>query len=202
MKKLFLLLGFLTLGLLTATPSAQAQKKNVIKLNPLSAFVLHGNFSYERAITEKSSFQIGGLIGSIGIGTTNSGESLRYTGFGVTPEFRFYLAGPGNMRGFYVAPHLLLRNYNVSGTYVDNQGEFKSTANLLSFGGGATLGYQFIFSDVFSLEFLGGPQYRGLSFSATAEGRSDDQGVQEESINGLLGGGFGFRFGMTIGVAF
>ncbi|MCH7515381.1 MAG: DUF3575 domain-containing protein, partial [Bacteroidetes bacterium] len=61
-------------------------QQNVVKMNFLSLIVKTFNVSYERVIDENNSFQLGVLYTGAKIGDT------KLTGFGITPEYRFYLS--------------------------------------------------------------------------------------------------------------
>src|SRR5688500_14753733 len=98
--------------LLVATVTAKAQyapHPNAIKLNPLSLILATGNVSYERAIGADKSIQLGAFYSSFGL------SDLKYTGWGVTPEFRFYFAGKKEaLNGVYVAPFARYQNFSLA----------------------------------------------------------------------------------------
>lgn len=94
MKKIVLVLAvvFAVTGI-----KAQEGKLNAIKINPLSLAFATGNVSYERAIGPQSSIQLGGFYAGFKL------SELKYSGFGVTPEFRYYFAGNKEaLNGVYV----------------------------------------------------------------------------------------------------
>lgn len=193
--------------ILTAQHTLTAQdaplpKRNVIKVNPLSLMVLHGNVGYERVINDRMSAQLTAFLGSFRWGGNDSDGNIRYTGVGVTPEFRYYFTHGVRQvpEGFYMAPYLLYRHYALSGKETVN-GEVTSVKSKVNvFGGGFALGYQLLLgkADAFSLDFLAGPNYQVANIKAVAEG----SGVDEGEINGLLGSGIGVRFAITLGAAF
>ena len=72
--------------ILLSTGALKAQENSAqqaIKINPLSLFVVTGNVSYERAVKENQSVQVGMFYSGMSI------SGLKYSGFGITPEFRF-----------------------------------------------------------------------------------------------------------------
>ncbi len=199
-KLSILMLAFLTLGL----NQAQAQKTNVIKLNPLSLIALHANMAYEKALNDKMSVQLGGFFGTVKIGASLDGNSgkTRYTGFGITPEYRYYITNKNKPapEGFFVGPYALYRSYSLKATGTDSSGqttEAKSTIN--SYGGGFSLGYQVIIGESFTMDFFAGPNYKGVSTKY-----KDNSTEEDFSSNFLIGrgSGIGVRFGMTMGVNF
>lgn len=88
-------------ALLVAVSGLKAQDngaQNAIKLNPLSLIFATGNVAYERAVSENSSIQLGVFYSGVSI------SDLKYTGLGITPEYRFYFAGNRQaLNGVYAA---------------------------------------------------------------------------------------------------
>lgn len=142
MKKRFILSIFCAL-LLTGT-FAQNQ---VIKANPLGLLFGFATVSYERAINEKSTFQINGNYGSI------SFLGVGYTQAGAGADYKFYLLSKKQPapRGFYVAPGIAFSKITVS---FDND-----KSSVTSFILKGVLGYQWIWDSGFSLDLFGGINY-------------------------------------------
>ncbi|WP_255772925.1 DUF3575 domain-containing protein [Tellurirhabdus bombi] len=162
----------------------QAQSQNVFKVNVISPFLLTGNAAYERVLTERSSFQLGALTSGLRLG------SIRYRGYGFTPEYRFYvLEAQEAPNGFYVAPFLRYRKFNIN-----NVNDTRLGGSLRTIGGGVTAGYQAIFNERFSVDAFLGPSFS----SATI--RSAD-GYTPSLPFGLFAG-LGLRAGLTVGIAF
>ena len=144
-----------------------------------------GSFFYERVITEKSTAQLGFFY------TGWSIEGTRLRGFGITPEYRFYVSNSKQApQGFFVAPFLRYQNLELSLDSGSNKG------TLTSFGGGLAIGGQWIFSDIISLDIFGGPNYNARNFKSTTNGTTEE----DFTLTGF--GSFGFRFGVTVGFAF
>lgn len=142
MKKRFILSIFCAM-LLTST-FAQNQ---VIKANPLGLLLGFATVSYERAITEKSTFQVNGNYGSIsifGIGYTQAGAGVDYKFYGLSKK----QSAP---RGFYVAPGIAFSNITV------HFGDDKSS--ITSFILRGVLGHQWIWDSGFSLDLFAGFNY-------------------------------------------
>src|SRR5215467_9736609 len=97
-------------ALLIAAFCTQAQDKggpsNAVKLNPLSLIFATGNISYERAVASNQSIQLGVFYSGLSAG------GVKYTGLGITPEYRIYIGGQKMaLNGVYVAPFVRYQNY-------------------------------------------------------------------------------------------
>jgi hypothetical protein len=186
MKKSSLILSLvLCLGLF-GVKTASAQKQNVLKLNPLSLAVGNVSLSYERILSEKTSFQIQGgywLGGSIG--------TTKFSGMSITPEFRFYVSDNERPKGFYLAP--FARYQSITAKAKDDA---NSSATLTRIGGGAAFGYQFLFGKTVTWDIFTGPQF--LSNSVKYKNSEDEGNLDLDRMTG----NFGLRFGTTIGFAF
>lgn len=193
MKKFAKIFTLLLVVVAFAAPSKSfaqesAGKKNVFKVNLLSPIVGSYNFFYERALGSKTSLQLGGGF----INLTSSGTGL--TGFSVTPEFRFYPSGK-SPKGFYLAP---FGRYNSLSLKVTDGSGIEGKATLTSIGAGLSIGNQWIFGDIVSLDLFAGPV-----FNASSNVTVETSGFTEDSFStGNFSGGVGFRFGLTLGVAF
>jgi hypothetical protein len=162
----------------------EAGRSNAIKLNPLSLVFATGNVSYERAISDNKSVQLGAFYSSFGLG------GLKYSGFGVTPEFRLYFAGNREaLNGVYVAPFARYQSFSlVEKEYPDSKTSFTTM------GGGATIGWQKMWGSGFVLDIFAGPSYSKAKFKNEAD--EDEFDVQ----GGFTG--FGVRTGITLGFGF
>ncbi len=172
--------------LLPAIMFIQAQDngpQNAIKLNPLSLVFATGNIAYERAVSENSSFQLGVFYSNASI------SGLKYSGLGITPEYRIYFAGNKHaMNGVYGAPFVRYQSFTLTDKDTDGEAKFSS------FGGGAVIGWEKAWSSGFVLDIFAGPQFNsGKVKEKTGPGDFDVAG----SIDG-----FGLRTGITLGFAF
>lgn len=167
-----------------ASVNAQdAKRSNAVKLNPLSLFFATGNVSYERAIGATQSIQLGGYYSGLSIG------GLKYSGFGITPEYRIYFGGKKQaLNGGYVAPFGRYQNLSLTEKESANKTSFSSI------GGGAILGWQKMWGSGFVLDLFAGPSYNSGKFKNESD---------EESFNMSSGfNGFGVRTGITLGFGF
>ena len=176
MKKVFVILCIV---LFAINVSAQ---KTVIKVNLLSPLVRTGSFFLEHAIGEETSIQLGALFTGFKAGDT------KFSGFAITPEFRYYLSESPAPKGMFIAPYLRYQSFNLEEEITASKATFSG------FGGGLLVGKQWIFKERISLELFIGPSY--LSGSVDVESGTEDE-FEVDAFDG-----FGLRSGITLGVAF
>jgi hypothetical protein len=178
MKKLFtaFLICFVSVSIATA-------QTNVIKFNIFAPIVKTANFQYEKAFGDKS-FQLGAFYTGFSPGTT------KFSGFGITPEFRFYLSETPAPAGFYAAPFLRYQSFTIEETDPD----IAAKGTFSAFGGGVIIGKQWIFKEKVALDLFIGPSYNGGKVKAEA---GDSGNLDPETFDG-----FGVRFGVCFGLAF
>lgn len=174
-------------ALIVAATSLKAQDagnpQNAIKLNPLSLVFATGNIAYERAVSENSSFQLGVFYSGVSI------SGLKYTGLGITPEYRFYVAGNKQvMNGVYVGPFVRYQSFSLKDKESNDEAKFTS------FGGGAVIGWEKTWSSGFVLDLFAGPSYNSGKVK-------DKSGNGDFDVAGSIDG-FGLRTGITIGFSF
>lgn len=160
--------------------SAKAQE-NVFKINIFSPIVKTFNVSFERKLSATSSFQLGVFYTGYSAGET------KFSGIGVTPEYRFYLSESEAPAGVYVAPFVRYQNFKLTEDVSDSEG------TLSMFGGGLVIGKQWIFKEKISLDIFLGPQYTTGDVKVTSGSDTFDTDVFD---------GFGIRTGLTLGFAF
>jgi hypothetical protein len=166
-----------------ASLNAQTSNQNALKLNPLSLVAATGNVAYERAVGANKSIQLGGFYSGVSVG------GLKYSGYGITPEMRFYFAGAREaLNGVYAAPFLRYQSFNLK----DKETSDKTSYN--SIGGGATIGWQKMWPSGFVLDIFAGPSYNNGKFKT--DGAEDDFDLSF-GIDG-----FGLRTGITLGFGF
>ena len=179
MKKI--LASLFLLGTAIAVHAQDATKQNNFKINIFSPIVKSGSFFYERKLNESSSAQLG-----VGF-TSYNRDGIKINGVFFTPEYRFYLSNSKEaIEGFYVGPFLRYQNLKI---------EDESTkAKLSTFGGGLSIGHQWIFKDLISLDVFLGPSYNSGKVKITEGSEDPDVPATFE--------GFGIRTGVTIGITF
>ncbi|GAB4127091.1 MAG: hypothetical protein OHK0045_07940 [Raineya sp.] len=169
---------------------AQSEKKNILKTNIISPLFRAFHLNYERAFTEKVSGQFGFLY----FAGFNQGDT-KFNGFGVTPEVRLYPGGKA-LTGFFLSLSPRYQSFKLETNYTDiNGNNATDKATLSSIGAGLVLGGQWIFGDIVSLELYGGPSFNSGSVKV-------ESGSSEDRFDTGIGNGFGFRFGVTVGIAF
>lgn len=189
MKRIFAIAFLLCCGAFISGELQAQVRSNVVKFNPLSLAVGTFNFSYERALNDSKALQLGVYFTSIGT------DALKYSGYGITPEYRIYLSqSKGAPEGWHVSPFLRYSSFSLSTSVEGNE----ESATMNTFGGGVVAGHQWLFgkSDRISLDMFIGPKYDSASFSY--EGTA---GEEDFDVRGGLSG-FWVRGGITLGVAF
>jgi len=183
MKKVLAVIVLFSVAIsVNAQKEESKSKSNAIKVNLFSPIVKTGSFFYERAVSDKSSAQLG-------VGFTSYNRSgIKISGLFFTPEYRMYLSGQ-SLDGFYVAPFARYQNLKIE----DNSGSTEAKATLSTYGGGVTVGRQWLFGNIVSFDIFAGPSYNSGSVKVT-DG-------DEVSVPGSFRG-FGARVGLTLGVAF
>jgi hypothetical protein len=156
-----------------------AQAQNLVKANLLAPLLQTGSFYYERVIDDTKSAQLGLFFTKF--------EEL--SGFGVTPEFRFYLSETPAPDGFYVAPFLGFMRFTVEDT---DFGSYKGTST--NFGGGVVAGRQWIFKDRVSFDIFIGPEYTSSSVKVENGNKED---IEDAAFSGWIG-----RGGISLGLKF
>ncbi|WP_017730666.1 DUF3575 domain-containing protein [Nafulsella turpanensis] len=189
MKRILAVAFLLGCGIFMSGELQAQVRSNVVKFNPLSLAVGTFNFSYERVLNDSKAVQLGVYFTSIGT------DALKYSGYGITPEYRLYLSeSKGAPEGWHVTPFLRYSSFNLS-TSAEGMEE---SATMTTFGGGVVAGHQWLFgqSDRVTLDMYIGPKYDKASFKY--EGSA---GEEDFDLNGGLSG-FWIRGGLTLGVAF
>jgi len=179
MKRYFLIL----IACLLLSGGLSAQKMNNIKTDLFSPFIRTYVLKYERALNEDMSMQLGFFYTGYRPGDSESVLS----GYGITPEFRYYLSASPAPQGFYLAPNARYMKLTASDDLTDDEGSLTNISIALNIGG------QWIFKDVVALDIWLGPSYNFRTVSA-----SDGEvnfGIAEID-------GFGIRAGLALGIAF
>lgn len=176
---------------------AQAQQ-NAIKLNIFSLAVGTFNASFEHAINDNHTAQLGFYY--LGYKTGSGTYKTSFSGIGITPEYRIYFDEA--LSGWYIAPYLRYQNYTLKQDYddYDTNGNYIGVATakgtLQTFGGGVIAGHQWLLGEHFTIDMFLGPGYNGGSVKVT-----DGDENQANFSTGLFDG-FTIRWGVTFGFAF
>ena len=181
MKKIIFLF-LLILLFCSVSFSGYSQKSNFVKANLFSPLVRTGSFFYERVLNDDMSGQLGFLFTKVSAGDT------KFSGFGITPEFRYYLSESSAPKGIFMAPYFRYQNFKLSIEGGSAEG------NLSVVGGGLLVGAQTLLKDVITIEAFLGPAY-GSGNVAVTSGSEDDFDISTFD-------GFGVRAGITVGIGF
>ncbi len=172
MKKSFLTFILLA-GFIFSMNAQQA-----IKIGPLGFLFGNYNLRYEKALNEKSSFQVGANFYDYDLGDFGT------SGFGLDAGWRYYFKEA--IKGAYLFPSL---NYDFNKTNLglgtDAEGSF-SNLNV-----GATIGYQWVAGGGFVTDL-------GLGYGYNIGVSADDAFADTRD----LGTGGGVRFTFAIGYSF
>jgi len=163
--------------------SLLAQKMNAVKTDLFSPIIRTGVLKYERAFTEDISVQLGFFY--TGYHPRDSETTL--SGWGITPEFRFYLSETPAPNGTYMAPNV--RYYNFTAT--DPLASAEATLTNLSIA--INLGKQVVLKDIFLIDAWVGPSYNF---------RSVDDISGDIDVGLTTANGFGLRIGLATGLVF
>lgn len=181
MKKILLITCLA--ALILAAPKVSLAQENALKVNIFSPLLRTLNLQYERVLSDNSSFQLGFFYTGVGI------EETRFSGIGLTPEYRFYLSDSPAPEGVYIAPFLRYQNFNLTEEFSSAKG------SLNTFGGGLIVGKQWIFKERIALDIFIGPSYSSGNVNV-----SDGDGSVDFSTGFFSG--FGVRTGLCLGIAF
>lgn len=196
MKKLFLIVvATLMLGIV----NQGVAQSNAVKLNILSLAIGTYNVSYERALDDMHTAQLGLFYLNYKWGAGDN--KVSFTGFALTPEYRIYFDEA--LSGFYVSPFIRYQNYTLKAEYQDTDTtsmqlvDRTAKGTLQTFGGGVIAGHQWLLGEHFTIDVFLGP-----SFNAGAAKASDDSDDPDYEFGTGPFDGFGLRFGLTFGFAF
>lgn len=162
--------------------SGYSQKSNFVKANLFSPLVRTGSFFYERVLNDDMSGQLGFFF------TRVEADGTKFSGFGITPEFRYYLSESSAPKGIFLAPYIRYQSFNLSVEEENAEGK------LSVFGGGLLVGAQTLLKDVITIEAFIGPAY-GFGNMDITSGSEDDFKI--DTFDGFL-----VRIGVTVGIGF
>ena len=181
MKKIYFLFLFIFL-LCSLSILGYSQKSNYVKANLFSPLVRTGSFFYEKVFSDDMSGQLGFFFTKVEAGDT------KFSGFGITPEFRYYLSESSAPKGIFMAPYFRYQSLKLSIEGGSAEG------NLSVVGGGLLVGAQTLLTDVITIEAFLGPAY-GFDNVDVKSGSEDDFEIDTFY-------GFTIRVGVTVGIGF
>jgi hypothetical protein len=159
---------------------------NAVKTDAFSWFFGRGVLKYERVFSDNISVQLGFFYSW---DFPSYDEGYFSTGFGITPEVRYYLskeqAAPS---GIYLAPNFRYQKLDSENL------EENSEATVITNSIALNLGYQLVLKDLFLID-----AWAGLAYNF--------RNVEDETVPGAQIGpnsedGFGARIGVSIGWCF
>jgi len=159
-----------------------AQKTNTVKTDLFSPILRTFVLKYEKAFSPDMSAQLGFFY--TGYRPRDVNGSI--TGYGITPEFRYYLSETPAPSGTYLAPNIRYMNLKAE----DYDAGEHATVTVLGFA--INIGKQVLLKDIILIDAWVGPSY---NFRTVEETNIQDIGIPEAD-------GFGLRLGIAIGIAF
>jgi Protein of unknown function (DUF3575) len=179
----------------------------VVKFTPLKLLPVVNNLQlgYEYALSERVSVgtdiklviprTLAGedfVVDTLGL-ESGTFDALRLTGVSLTPQVRFYLGGKDAPAGFYLNPWLRFFRYNIGSevTWTEQAGnsDIDATITWGGFGGGFSLGWQWIIGDHFVIDWNNGigilPTRMGVSGTVSGPLEADLQDFIDEVNAGL-----------------
>ncbi|MEI6881834.1 MAG: DUF3575 domain-containing protein [Bacteroidota bacterium] len=175
--------------------------ENCIKLKVVPLLFRMASLQYERRI--KDNMTVACDVNLLFLSATVDGATLSYSGFGLSPELRFYPGGEA-MKGFFIGPYLSYLGMSLKGE-VENTAHGKGTgeiSGITAIGGGALLGWKWIFADVFALETHIGINYLSLTMPDKVDYKYADGTSGSEPISSFSGAGILPTGGLSLGYAF
>jgi len=162
---------------------AQREKRFAVKMNLIStAAVKTFNLIPEFAINSRFSAQIGFYR------TNNFHYKIHeFSGIAITPEVRVHLF-PSYLKGLYAGPLLRYRKLRWD-IPSENAG-----ADFISWGGGVTVGYQFLIKNLVALDFFVGPVFSSHDIKVKPGVVDDFKLPITTSVGARAGIGVGFAF--------
>ncbi|MEL7531294.1 MAG: DUF3575 domain-containing protein [Bacteroidota bacterium] len=179
--------GIFALLLIFGGTQLKAQD-NIVKLRLGQLAARNIELTYERVTADNQSLAISlgvriptespiNAVSDTSVITGIEGSS-RFGGFSITPEYRFYLGSEGAPYKFYIGPYLRYRRwgyeFDTNVDYVDGgvpkDIDVTIDGNWSAFGGGVTMGVQWLINDVVSIDWniVGlGIAYNTVSFTGT-----------------------------------
>ena len=91
----------------------------------------------------------------------------KFGGFGITPEFRYYLSESSAPKEIFIAPFVRYQSFNLE---VETE---NAEANLSVIGGGLLVGAQTLLKDVITIEAFLGPSFGAGSIDVKVGDESD-----------------------------
>lgn len=185
--------------------------QNAIKIKILPLIFNMASFQYERVINEKMSvacdvnyvFYSSTSDGnSMGAGV-NTSSKVTFTGFGISPELRFY-PGEEALKGFFVGPYLnyLTMNIKVENTDVNGLTGIGELKGITALGAGVLLGWKWLVAESFSIEAHTGLNFLTVNVPSTVTVKYSDGTSKTEDGPNLSASGLLPTLGFSLGYAF
>ncbi|MFN0048851.1 MAG: DUF3575 domain-containing protein [Cytophagales bacterium] len=184
--------------------STLIKRKNVINVNLSSMLISHYGISYERALTDKISVRLYGDVASANYVIQD--YDIKMAGFGIVPEFRYYVSKSGAPYNYFIGLYGVIRKYTIDGSFIDDGKKYTGNGDLSYYGFGFVNGPQFIIGNrivlaiPFGISFGGGNTSGNFSYvDATNPTLNESKSTRIPFIGGSA---VMPRFGIELGIAF
>ena len=158
------------------------------QLRAMGAWQLHVAASREGkvfVVERGAELREGDQLGFFYTGYSPGDTEAKLRGFGITPEFRFYLSDTPAPVGTYLAPNFRYMSQKAEDPTINE------IATLTSYGLAINLGKQWMLKDIILIDIWVGPAYNFRTLDDPS-GEVDVEGAD----------GFGIRLGLALGIAF
>ncbi|MBK6400062.1 MAG: DUF3575 domain-containing protein [Bacteroidia bacterium] len=181
---------------------AAGAQTNIVKWNAFGMFLGNISLQYERTLNEHSSVALGlSYLPSRGFPSaaiTSDDQTqeadlkkLSFSGFAITPEYRYYFTGKAP-KGFYVAPYFRYSKYSFDDVYITYTNSNTNVDEKVVAGGdfktsvvGVMFGAQWELGEHFALDWwIIGAGFGGQKGTFSAVGNFDSNDI--EDIKGEL----------------
>ena len=169
------MIKFILIALIFSALSTHAQEiRNVAKTNIAAPFFNAVSLSFERTLNKSHSLNV-----TFNFLDQSAIVFTEYSGYQITPEYRFYLSKKVSPEGLYVAPYLRYSNLTFDhGFFTSTKGKYKGL------GLGNALGYQWLAG---KSNWLSIDAFFGMHFQA-GHYQVEDDGDNDLPVIGLRGG--------------
>ena len=203
MKKVVTLFSIVLLAIQASNAQVTDDRKtNVINVNLTSFLISHYGLSYERVLSDKISVRLYGDLAYFNYKLSD--DNIKLNGFGILPEFRYYVSGKGAPYNYFVGLYGVIRRYSLDGSISENNKIYRGNGDFGYYGIGFVNGPQFVIGDwiVIAIPF---------GFSVGASSVTGDYVYTDPNTNQierktpdipLTGSAIMPRFAIELGIAF
>lgn len=180
--------------------------ENVVKLKLVPLAFSMASIQYERVLNDYMS--VAADLNLLFYSTTTtagslSSASLKYSGFGLSPEFRYYPSGNAPA-GFFLGPYLTYfgMGFKLEGADITGISGKAEVSGISAFGGGLLLGWKWLIKDAFAIETHLGLNYLNVNIPDKIDLTYSDGRKETVTGIGFSAAGILPTGGLSLGYAF